>query len=215
MNLLKWIAAGAVGGLVGAAIWAGISYFANYEIGWIAWAIGAIVGFSVRVAAGEQNEGMAPGATAVSVSIGAIVLGKYLASFFLVANLMATNGLADPTEEQMIVRAADDIVRERQARGQTVVFPTGKDLDTAETQADYPPDIWQQANSKWQALSADERTQQIKTLASERNAAIRALQSTVQSSAFYGSFSPFDLLWFGLAAATAYRLGAGNVGTDD
>jgi phosphate/sulfate permease len=46
---------GGIAGLLGAAIWASISYFFNYEIGWIAWGIGAMVGGGVVMGGGKGN----------------------------------------------------------------------------------------------------------------------------------------------------------------
>jgi hypothetical protein len=214
MSLLKWIAAGAVGGIVGAAIWAAITYYAHAEIGWIAWGIGGLVGFGVRLAAGEREEGAGPGVTAVAVAIGSILLGKFLAAHFLVASLVG-DGSMDVDNDDMIVQLADEIVKERQAKGMTVVFPNGGDLESASTQADYPPDIWQQASAKWNSVPVEQRTQQMQELKTTRQAIMRVFQGTARSTAFYASFSLFDLLWFLLAAGTAYRLGAGNVSDDD
>jgi hypothetical protein len=40
VGLGKCVVAGLIGGVVGGAIWAAIAYFANAEIGWIAWGMG-------------------------------------------------------------------------------------------------------------------------------------------------------------------------------
>ena len=95
-----------------------------------------------------------------------------------------------------------------------MTFANGKNLDSASAQEDYPADVWQQATAKWNSLQADDRAQQMQAASQERQQAISALYGAARSSAFIGSFSPFDLLWFGLAAATAYRLGAGNSSDD-
>jgi len=76
LSFPKWIVAGGIGGLIGAAIWAGISYATNYEVGWIAWGVGFLVGVGVRVSAGENEEGFAPGLTAAVVAIVAVLGGK-------------------------------------------------------------------------------------------------------------------------------------------
>jgi hypothetical protein len=73
----KWILAGSIGGAIGAAVWAAISYFANAEVGYVAWGIGFIVGFMVRLVAGEKEEGLAPGLTAALIAVVAVLGGKY------------------------------------------------------------------------------------------------------------------------------------------
>ncbi len=49
-NLVNGIAAGLFSSVVGAGIWAGIAIMSEYQIGWIAVAIGFAVGYSVRLA---------------------------------------------------------------------------------------------------------------------------------------------------------------------
>jgi hypothetical protein len=215
MNMLKWIAAGCIGGLIGALVWAGISYGTGYEIGWIAWAVGAVVGIAVRIGAGEDDEGWLPGIGSVAIAMGAILLGKYMAAHFLIAGAIAANPLPAITPNDMIVRMADDIVRERQAKGQRVVFAQGKTLDTAETEADYPRDIWQQATKKWNAISAEEQQQRIKDETVQRDELLAVFSSSMREEGFISSFGPFDILWFLLAAATAFRLGSGAVSEDE
>ena len=64
---------GVVAGLLGAAVWAGIAYQFNYEIGWIAWLIGGVVGFAVGAAGGLGN---AAGLFACVITVLAICGGK-------------------------------------------------------------------------------------------------------------------------------------------
>jgi phosphate/sulfate permease len=210
----KWLLAASIAGLVGAAIWAGISYATNYEIGYIAWAIGGMVGVAVRYVAGENEEGAGPGVTAAIVAILAVLGGKFVATSLLVSSLSAEMEFT-VTDEHMILGYAGDIVRERLQSGQQVVFPNGKTWDDVESLAEVPADIRQQATAMWQALPSGQQKKE----KDERQAAVQAMLSGVQSqirnNAFSGSFSIFDGLWFFLAAGTAYRLGAGNVGTDD
>jgi hypothetical protein len=44
-RVVAGIVGAVVGGVVGALIWGGVIYFANYEIGFIAWGVGGLVGF--------------------------------------------------------------------------------------------------------------------------------------------------------------------------
>ena len=211
----KWVAAGSVGGLVGAAIWAAITYTTNYEIGWIAWGIGFLVGVFVRFAAGEAQEGLAPGLTAAIIAILAVLGGKYAAVHMLVSQHLGSVAEVTITEEQMIVSYADEIIEEREAKGQKVVLPGGKTIEMASSQADYPPAIWRQAAAKWNKLSADDKAKQLAVEQASTNALMAGMVGAVRKEAFTESFSPFDALWFFLAAATAFKLGSGNVGSDD
>jgi hypothetical protein len=68
-----------LGGLIGAAIWAGISAATNYEIGYIAWAVGGLVGFGA-IKGGASGKAM--GIYAGVIALAAIFAGKVLAISF-------------------------------------------------------------------------------------------------------------------------------------
>lgn len=160
-GFFKWILAGSIGGLVGAAIWAGISYATNYEVGWIAWGIGAMVGYCVGFVSQENEDGFAPGLTAAVLAIGAVLLGKYAAAHFMAASVAASLTFPSAVPEDMISHLADEVAKDRMAKGQPVNFPPGQTLDTAAKQADYPPDIWQAAAQQWNALGPAEQQKQM------------------------------------------------------
>jgi hypothetical protein len=215
VGLLKWLVAGTIGGLIGAAIWAGIAYATNFEVGWIAWGIGFLVGVCVRISAGENEEGFAPGATAALIAIAAVLAGKFAAVSMLVASLDLDPSTIEFSSEDMVSSIADDIVRERTARGISVAFPNGKTLDDATSQADYPPDIWQEAAAKWATTPPEQQQQQIAQRREAMQMLVGGLQGTLRQQGFMQSFSFFDALWFFLAAATAYKVGHGNIASDD
>ena len=48
-SLLLGIIGGLIGAIIGAAIWAAVAALFNFQSGWIAIVVGAIVGFSVRL----------------------------------------------------------------------------------------------------------------------------------------------------------------------
>jgi hypothetical protein len=212
---IKWLIAGIIGGLIGAAVWAGISYATNYEVGWIAWGIGFLVGVCVRISAGENEEGFAPGAVAAVIAVGAVLLGKYAAVSLLVSSFSISADELNFTAEDMIVSFADDIVEQRTSRGQSVVFPNGMTVETASTQADYPADVWQEAAAKWAAIPAAEQQQQIAQRTKAMQAIVGGLAGNVRGDAFANSFGLFDALWFFLAAVTAFKIGHGNIASDD
>jgi hypothetical protein len=211
----KWVLAGSVGGLVGAAVWAGISYAISAEIGWIAWGIGFLVGFCVRFVAGENEEGFAPGVTAAVIAIVAVVAGKYVAIHLLVSSMNSAEVMPQLTDERMTSILADDVVKEREAKGQKVQFPPGKSLDEASAQADYPPAIWQEAAQKWKALGATAQAKRREEEKAKLELVMGIMQNQIRQQGFAESFGIYDALWFFLAAATAYKIGHGNLASDD
>lgn len=214
-SLLKCAIAGAIGGAVGAGVWAVISYFAHAEVGWIAWGIGFVVGVFVRIAAGEAFEGPLPGVVAAGIAILAVLAGKFAAAHMAASAIDLSQVSMDVTDEQMIVSIADEIIHEREAKGQKVVLLGGKTLDDATTQADYPPAIWKEASQKWTKLGATKQQEQKTVREAKMRQALQAFRQVAEREAFAASFSAFDALWFFLAAATAFKIGHGNIADDD
>ena len=73
---MKSTIAAVIGGVVGALIWGAISYFTGYEVGYVAWGIGALIGF---LCAASGGGGMSDGAVCAVIAVLSLVGGKYLA----------------------------------------------------------------------------------------------------------------------------------------
>ena len=207
MKQMKAIAGGVVGGLIGTAIWVAIGYGTHREIGWIAWGIGALVGLGVRVAS-QEWDGVHPGVIAVIIAITSVVAGKYIV-VTLIARQFTNELTYRATDEDLIQNFANDIVQDRKTKGKKLAWPAGKSLENAEKSADYPKDVWQEATKKWTALPSAEQ-QSLRKKEEEQFANLKdAIQGFARNEGFKSSFGPFDLLWFGLAAFTAFRIGSG------
>ena len=70
------IVAGAVGALLGAIIWAVISATTGYEVAYVAWGIGLLVGFGAKVAGGQ---GKSIGLVCALLALVSIFCGKMFA----------------------------------------------------------------------------------------------------------------------------------------
>ena len=84
--LMMSISGGLIGGFVGAAIWATIIALTEYEIGWIAWAVGALAGIGVRLGSNGE-EGPWLGILSVLIAFASIYAGKAFGLYFLAKNL--------------------------------------------------------------------------------------------------------------------------------
>ena len=135
----KWIIAGGIGGLIGAAAWAGISVCLECRDRLDCLGHRVCRGVLRDCAAGEHEAGWAPGLTAAVLAIAAVLGGKYASVYMTVAGLDIDSVAVAFTANDMIVRLADEMVKEREAKGQKVVFPPGKTMELATEQADYPP----------------------------------------------------------------------------
>lgn len=144
MQSLKWFVAGAIGGAIGAAIWVAVGYLTSYEVGWIAWGIGVLVGIAVRKSAGKE--------------------------------------IAWPAEANNIEALLKD---------------------------QYPKEIWAEAEKRWASLSSQEQEEKTVIYKTDFARTMEQAESEVSAEVFKESFGPLDLLWFGLAAFTAFKIGSG------
>lgn len=82
-GVLSACVAATVGGAIGAVIWGAIAYFTHHEVGYVAWGVGGLVGFCVKMASEEMDETFA-GIIAAIGSVVSIMAGKLLAAIFMV-----------------------------------------------------------------------------------------------------------------------------------
>lgn len=157
---------------------------------------------------------MGCGVAAVVAAVLVIAGSKYMVVSLLVDKAFEETDTSNElrvTAESMIVGIADGVVGEFETAGKRLAWPPGMSVELAESQSDYPPDVWAEASKRWSELGADEQQRQT----TEREALMQQLMGAftddIRGDAFKESFSPFDLLWFGLAAFTAFRLGSGGV----
>ncbi len=224
MNIAKGAGAGILVGILGATCWAMIAYFANLEIGYLAWGIGAAVGIVVSVAASESNPIL--GLIAVLITAASICGGKYVIVETQIQSALSeididTDSDIEETvgdEEALISYIADDIVVAKEAEGKTYAWPEGIEPEYAAEKADYPILIWREAESTWNKMSESERDTHKEKVKAMVAANIDAFQSQLasnlneaRSEGFLSTFSAFDLLFFGLGIVTAWRFaGAGD-----
>lgn len=211
MAVLKWLIAGLVGAGIGGAIWVAVAYYANYEVGYIAWGIGLLAGLGVRrtMSADEINPGA--GVAAVGAALLMIAISKYY-----VAHLAAKDAAAQIAGGKLwndpVAQIAADVIKEKEAAGETVA-PTEFHFDETgqggEPQVTFAPEIQAEAQRRWDAMPETERAQLQEAQRIQGEAVEAEMVSEFRDMGFKGSFGPFDLLWFGLATMTAYKVGRG------
>ena len=147
MKMLGGPIGGVLGGLIGAALWAAVTHFSGWEIGWIAVAIGGLVGLGVQIGTGRQG-GIGPAGTAAIIALAAVLLGKWATVRIELSAYLA----ADESTLRVI---ADVILAENEEAGRPVHMPR---QDLAETvQELYPPRIWSEARQRWAAMAPQEQ----------------------------------------------------------
>jgi len=210
-----------VAGAIGAAVWGAISYYTNYEIGWIAWGIGALVGIGAYVGSGGQGGGTV-GVIAGIIAIASVIGGKY-AVIEIVGNAEIKKAHAEvetrlgelfSDEKAFKIHMAHQLVEEATTAGKTLKWPEGKDDDEAENPEDFPAEIWKDVEARWKAMPTDVKRdycQQTKEVANEQaHAVIDSVGASIKGKGFAASFSIWDVLWLGLAMMTGTRFGSGG-----
>lgn len=212
MGLIKALIGGIIGGAVGAGIWAAIAYFANYELGIIAWAVGGLVGFGVGAGAGNSAS-TGTGVLAAIIALASVAGGKYFAVHATVDKFAqkVTHEITI-TDDDAKMFMADSLIPEYESNGQALKWAEGKDKESAENPADYPKDLWEDAGKRWQAMSPNDQEAYRKSVEETRKSQVQQFAGTVEKEAFSNSFSLFDLLWAFFAVGTAFRLGSGGIG---
>lgn len=217
MRYLGALIGATVGGLIGAAVWAAIAYYANFEIGWIAWGIGVVAGFGAAVGSKGEGDVMTGGIAAVAALAG-IGLGKFGAIHFEVdkeLNSPAFQAHLNVTDEAMIVVYADQVVEEWVAANKTINWPAEVIPEEAASEAEYPKPVWAEGKKRWSALSVDDQETARSEQLVYRKQMMEFVRASIKSEAFKDSFGPFDFLWGFLALGSAFGIGRGGGGGGD
>ena len=210
LSFPKWLLAGFCGGAVGGAVWVAVSYFGGVEIGWLAWGIGGLAGLAVRLTAGD-SEGAGPGFAAALAAVAVILGSKYLVAVLTVNQLAGMiDDLPDYANDRdaAISRWADEMLEARDpvGLGGDLDWPPGQSYETASRPEHYPPALAKEATESWDRFDPAARAKIIEGW--ERGADLGELRAKL----FAAQFGLMDLLFFGLAAVTAWGLGSGAGG---
>lgn len=212
MLLLRCLLGGTAGGLIGLAIWAAVAHFTGFEVGYIAWGVGFLTGFGVR-AMSQDHSGAVFGVLAVLLAAASIAGAKYLVVCIQLSDLGEIAIEAEPdSSDALIANVAVEVGQEFEQEGRNVDWPPPDELDD-EAQIEalrQKSEVWQEAARRWNELPPDEKQTRIKQHNEEMAKLMGELKGLFRDAAFQASFTAYDLLWFGLAALTAFRLGSGN-----
>ena len=205
MSHVNGVMGSLAGGAVGALTWAGVSYGTDHEIGWIAWGIGALAGLGMFLGLKGQGD-RASGAIAALIAVAAVFAGKYTAVHFAAQKWISEIEATPVDSRAVLVHLADQVVEEWQAEGRDLAWPSGMTIAEVSRPEDYPGGVWEQAEVRFDASSAADRSRLKSEVAEQRSAMLRGMNSEITTASFKESFGPHDLLWAALAVATAFRI---------
>jgi len=223
MSFNRALIFGSITGVAGATLWAAIAYFANLEIGWLAWGIGLAVGLACVKGAGYGSRLI--GMSAVVITLLAILLGKYAAIELQVNDefgdpeVLIQESIATLNDETLTSYVADTLIEDLVQKGENVEWPAGVDPEYASTKAEYPPEIWNSAAEQWNALTQEEKQEYRQAI----EASIRenfgknfnVFQDEIRNQGFLNSFGLMDLVFFGLAVYTAFSVAKSDESNDE
>lgn len=194
-TMVRALIAGALAALVGGAVWALLVLVAHIEVGWIAWGIGVLVGLAMGRLTPVRGQAVAILA-ALLAALG-LVAGKSL-----IVAVGARPGLAEGIMEDSSLMAQATVHEMRmqntlpaEIQSQLAALPYGDTL---------PDDLWGEMVAAGAAHAA--------TLgeAERERIATQFADMFVGQAGFFqmlkGQMGPWDLLWFGLAIATAFKM---------
>lgn len=231
MNVSAGAIAGVVAGAIGAAAWAALAYYANVEIGWLAIGIGALVGFATSAGAaigGSSTSGDAPsgpflGGIAVLITIASLCAGKYaiveIGIQQALAQISAEWNASEPMSDELLVSyVADEIGEDTHGEDwfNHYEWPENTEGEQPASEADYPADLWKQAQTKWDAMSPDEQAAYRQSTAEAARAGMEEFTATMANEArqegFLATFGVMDLLFFGIAVMAAWGIAGSGEG---
>ncbi len=215
MRFIGGIIGGVIAGLIGAAIWGGIVYASGFEIGWVAWGVGLLVGFGVALGC-KGDTGLETGVIAAVIALCSVAGGKYFTAHLFMSKASAKmTRLIHVTDEDGQVYLAGRLVPEYESAGKVLKWPEGMDAGTATKPEHFPKDLWKDALTRWNLMSPADQGAYRDQVETRMKTEMAGMVSTATTAGFKGSFSPWDALWFGFAVITAFKLGSGWEGDDD
>jgi len=200
------IVCGVIAAVIGAVVWAAVAFYANVEIGYLAWGIGLLVGLGVSL--GSRTGGVGAALVAVVLTALSILGGKYVG-----VRMAVERGFQEAMEEFqvdddfIVMGFAANAVADAEAAGKRFKFRNGANSETASSLEDYPQEIVEQAKAEFGSLTEQEQREAIEVA---DNYMQEALAGGVNEG-FMASFSPFDLLFFGLGIFTAAKVALSDV----
>lgn len=193
------VVAGALAALVGAGIWTAIVVITDYEIGWIAWGIGALVGIAMSRFTPERSVKL--GVIAAVIAVVGLAIGKVATVRVLVPTIGRDLIMESP--EFLVQAFAHDMRAKERFSPELSIQLAG--LSTTDSLPEpLATKVLEEAQARMDNAPPEERAR-VATMFTQT--ILGAVDLTGQ---FTASLSLFDFLWFGLALATAFKIMRGD-----
>ncbi len=188
--------AGLAAAIAAGALWALIVVLTKYEVGFVAWAVGGLVG--IVMARTTAARGHLPALLAAAIATLGLLAGKaIIASVTTSPRAVAREVQGD---DELMLQAAMFDLHSTEAWPEHVQAR----LDELGNDDTLPDALWldmQTAAATHASEAGPEGRERIATAYADR-----LLGGMTSFALFRAQFGPWDLLWFGLAVATAWRM---------
>jgi len=187
-------------GIVAAVAWAVIVYVTGYEIAWVAWGVGALVGLAVAKSSHEPNASLGP--TAAALAAGSLILAKVLIVEFAAPSMLRQELLKNPE-----TTAAMFLVDMRMHKSFSPdVQATIEQLDTRAGSLSEEQRFELQQHVQSEALARSRAA----TPAERQRVVGVSVDSILEAMGFFGVlksvFTLRDFIWLGLAISSAFKV---------
>lgn len=194
--LPRAVIAGAVAALVGGGLWAVVVIATRYELGWIAWGVGALVGLVMSRATPARGRTVAilgAGIAALGLLGGKAIIATY--------SINARSFAQEITSDSSLVLQAASWHLDSE-----VGWPDGIQarLDSMGTDDTLSDALWKEMLDASAAHASSWTSEDSAAIAAAYAGAIMGRLGTLDRLRM--QFGPWDLLWFGLAVVTAFRI---------
>ena len=109
-------------------------------------------------------------------------------------------------DDAIVAKIAKYLTEKKMLQGDNIAWPDGITAENASQKEDFPPEIWKEAEQKWNRLDPKKRDEQ-RMIMQKASDDLRRLRPDFQNS-----FRLIDVLWFALATITAFKIGVGTYG---
>jgi len=196
------VGVGAAAAVVAGLVWAAIAYYANAEIGYVAWGVGLLTGFAVTATTRERS--LRVGLAAAGLALCGLLLGKVLTVEWTLKG-MAQKEIPDDADS---LRAAyvSELVDQGAIDPRILAWQgqAGEDDTPPPEVAKAMEELEKKIHEDMKHLTPADR-QRLKARVADWILGEISYVERVRMT-----LSPWDLLWFGLALSSAFKMGAGT-----
>ncbi len=198
---IRGVSGAIVGGLLGMFIWYFLIKVTGYEIGWVAWGVGGLIGFAARLPSKQGSQAL--GLICGGCGLIAILGGQYLALLAILDRELNQEAAKNYREQMQIAQTAVNAKAPEEIR-QFLADRNERSPDqiTAAEIADFT----EKKLPNYQAFAAGRPSREDYIATTKKLLSLLA----PKSARFKESFGLLTLLWIFLGVGTAWKIGSGQ-----